>query len=223
MTQIWIDLEISNPNNKNKKVDLTEKSWGKRSLDSDKSCRLRKIRTTDTQLHSPADSLDLLAGIFHLLRTARCSTGLNGSDPEQMEDIGWRLSLDAVDIWNTRLWQFTCVLAKISTRNKSKQPIAAATILPKFLKFWTPAHDFALVIESFELLVCVLIFNDYKSLTLDQGSDFNCIGVHGKLQLLSLFLLVDQTTCLCCGHRCGSMTESLSDVVLNSCLKHLSH
>ena len=30
----------------------------------------------------------LLARIFHLLRTARCSTGLNGSDPEQIEDRG---------------------------------------------------------------------------------------------------------------------------------------
>ena len=46
----------------------------------------------------------LLAGIFHLLQIARCSTGLNGLDPEQIEDRGWRLSLDAVDIWNTRLW-----------------------------------------------------------------------------------------------------------------------
>ena len=54
----------------------------------------------------------LLAGIFHLLQTARCSIGLNGSDPEQIEDRGWRLSLDVVDIWNTRLWQFTCVPAK---------------------------------------------------------------------------------------------------------------
>ena len=58
--------------------------------------------------------------------------------------------------------------------------VAAATILPKFLKFWTPPHDFALIVESFELLVCVLIFNDYKRLTLDQGSDFDCIGVHGE-------------------------------------------
>ena len=30
----------------------------------------------------------VLAGIFHLLRTVRCSTGLNGSDPKQMKDRG---------------------------------------------------------------------------------------------------------------------------------------
>ena len=30
----------------------------------------------------------MLARIFHLLQTTRCSTGLNGSDPEQIEDIG---------------------------------------------------------------------------------------------------------------------------------------
>ena len=39
-------------------------------------------------LYSPAESPDLLAGIFHLLRTTRCSTGLNGSNPEQIEDRG---------------------------------------------------------------------------------------------------------------------------------------
>ena len=31
----------------------------------------------------------LIAGIFHLLRTARCSTGLNGSDLEQIDHRGW--------------------------------------------------------------------------------------------------------------------------------------
>ena len=30
----------------------------------------------------------LLAGIFHLLRTARCSTSLNGSDLEQIDHKG---------------------------------------------------------------------------------------------------------------------------------------
>ena len=30
----------------------------------------------------------VLAGIFHLLWIVRCSTGLNGSDPEQMKDRG---------------------------------------------------------------------------------------------------------------------------------------
>ena len=30
----------------------------------------------------------LLARIFHLLQTVRCSIGLNGSDPEQMKDRG---------------------------------------------------------------------------------------------------------------------------------------
>ena len=29
-----------------------------------------------------------------------CSSGLNGSDPEQMNDKGWRPSLDIVDTWN---------------------------------------------------------------------------------------------------------------------------
>ena len=29
---------------------------------------------------------DLLAGIFHLLRIAMCSSSLNGSDPEQMSE-----------------------------------------------------------------------------------------------------------------------------------------
>ena len=93
MTQIWIDLEVSNPNVVSQRVDLTKESW-RRSLDSDKSCRIRKIRLTDTQLQSPTESPDLLAGIFHFLQTARCSTGLNGSDPEQIEGRGWRLSLD---------------------------------------------------------------------------------------------------------------------------------
>ena len=111
MTQIWTDLEISNPNNTNQKVDLTEKSWRKWILDSDKSCRLSKIRTTEYN-YSPAESPDLLAGIFHLLRTTRCSTGLNVLDPEQIENRVWRLSLDTIDIWNTRLLQFTCVPAK---------------------------------------------------------------------------------------------------------------
>ena len=49
---------------------------------------------------------------------------------------------------------------------------------------------FSLIVESFELLVCVLIFNGYKSLTLDQGSDFDCVGVYGESHLLSLFCLL---------------------------------
>ena len=36
--------------------------------------------------------------------------------------------------------------------------VAAATFLPKFLKFGTPPHDFALIFESCELLACVAIF-----------------------------------------------------------------
>ena len=72
-------------------------------MDSYKSGRRKKIRTTEYN-YSLAESPDLLAGIFHLLRTTRCSTGLNGSNLEQIEDRGWRLSLDVVDIWNTRLW-----------------------------------------------------------------------------------------------------------------------
>ena len=66
---------------------------------------------------------------------------------------------------------------------------------PNFLKFWTPPHDFALIIESFELLVCVLIFNGYKSLTLDQDSDFDCVIVYGGWHMFSLILLVDRTSC----------------------------
>ena len=108
MIQIWIDLEVSNPNGLSQKLDLTEESW-RRSLDFDKSCRLGKIRTTNTQFYSPAESPDLLVGIFHLLQTTRCSTGLNGSDPEQIEDRGWRLSLDVVDTWNVMLRLLTCV------------------------------------------------------------------------------------------------------------------
>ena len=38
--------------------------------------------------YSPTESPDLLAGIFHLLQIARCSTGLNGLDLEQIEDRG---------------------------------------------------------------------------------------------------------------------------------------
>ena len=96
MIQIWTDLEVSNPNWLSQKADLTEESWRK-SMESNKSWELRKIRTTDTYIYSPMDSPDLLAGIFHLLQTVRCSTGLNGSDPEQMKDKGWRPSLDIVD------------------------------------------------------------------------------------------------------------------------------
>ena len=35
------------------------------------------------KMHKSKESPDLLAGIFHLLRTVRCSTGLNGSNPEK--------------------------------------------------------------------------------------------------------------------------------------------
>ena len=73
--------------------------------------------------------------------------------------------------------------------------VAAATILPIFHKFWIPSHDFALIVKFFELLVCVLIFNGYKSLTLDQDSDFDCVRVYGGWQMFSLILLVDQTSC----------------------------
>ena len=45
------------------------------------------------------------------------------------------------------------------------------------------------------MLVCVLILNDYKRLTLDQGSDFDCVGIYGELQILSLSSLVDRTIC----------------------------
>ena len=56
-----------------------------------------------TRFNKP--SFDLLSdGIFHLLWTARCSTGLNDSDQEKIEDRGWRISLDAVDTWNVMLW-----------------------------------------------------------------------------------------------------------------------
>ena len=65
----------------------------------------------------------LLAGIFHLLWIARCSTGLNGLDPEQIEDRGWRLSLDAIDSWNVMLRSLPCVPAiKLQHTNISKLP-----------------------------------------------------------------------------------------------------
>ena len=51
MTQIWTDLEVSNPNRLSQKVYLAEESW-RRILDLDKSCRLRKIRKTDTLIPS---------------------------------------------------------------------------------------------------------------------------------------------------------------------------
>ena len=80
-------MEISNPNNTNQKVDLTVKSERKQSLDSDKSCRLRTIRTTEYN-YSLAESPYLLLEIFHLPRTTRCSAGMNGSDPEQIDHRG---------------------------------------------------------------------------------------------------------------------------------------
>ena len=54
---------------------------------------------------------------------------------------------------------------------------------------------FALIVESFELFVCVLIFNGYKSLTLDQVSDFDYVRVYGGWQIFSLIFLVDRTSC----------------------------
>ena len=63
-------------------------------------------------IYSPVESPDLLVGIFHLLQIARCSTGLNGLDPEQIEDRGWRLSLDAIDTWKfVMLRSLPCVPA----------------------------------------------------------------------------------------------------------------
>ena len=101
-------MEVSNQNPLSQIADLTEESW-RRILDLDKSWKLRKIKTTDTYNYSPVESLDLLARIFHLLWTVRYSTGLNGSDPEQMKDKGWRLSLDVVDTWNVMLCSLPCV------------------------------------------------------------------------------------------------------------------
>ena len=40
----------------------------------------------DLFMFKEPEKADSLAGIFHLLRTVRCSTGLNGSDPEQMNN-----------------------------------------------------------------------------------------------------------------------------------------
>ena len=38
--------------------------------------------------HPTTENVGLLTRIFHLLWTTRCSNGLNGSDPEQIEDRG---------------------------------------------------------------------------------------------------------------------------------------
>ena len=51
---------------------------------------------------------NLLAGIFHLLWIARCSTGLNGLYLEQIEDRGWRLSLDTVEYKALTVHLCTC-------------------------------------------------------------------------------------------------------------------
>ena len=46
--------------------------------------------------------------------------------------------------------------------------VAAATVLPKFLKFWTPPHDLALllIVGSFEPFGHALMLDDFKGLTL---------------------------------------------------------
>ena len=61
--------------------------------------------------------------------------------------------------------------------------------LPKFLKFWTPPHDFALISGSFELLGCILSSYEYSSLILDQSSG-----------LIALNFMVDGrcSVCLTC-------------------------
>ena len=50
--------------------------------------RTGKPSRKDSMPLVPQVTLQLLARIFHLLQTTRCSTGLNGSDSEQMNDKG---------------------------------------------------------------------------------------------------------------------------------------
>ena len=51
-----------------------------------------------------------------------CSSGLNGSDPEQMNDKGWRPSLDVVDTWNAASIVNLCTYNQIKHANTSKLP-----------------------------------------------------------------------------------------------------
>ena len=55
--------------------------------------------------------------------------------------------------------------------------VAAATVLPKFLKFWAPPHDLALflIVGSFEPFGRALMLDDFKSLTLGLFSEVACV------------------------------------------------
>ena len=88
-------------------------------------------------------------------------------------------------------WFKLIIVYKLSVRS-----VAAATILPKFLKFWAPPHDFALVliVGSFEFWSC-LIEDDFESLTLTQDSILIALGIYGESQTLSWFLLIDRAIC----------------------------
>ena len=61
--------------------------------------------------------------------------------------------------------------------NSSTTPVAAATILPKFLKFWAPPRDLALflIVGSFEPFGHALMLYDFKGLTLGLFSEVACV------------------------------------------------
>ena len=63
---------------------------------------------------------------------------------------------------------------------------------PNFLNFWTPPHEFALIIGSFKLLGRVLSFNDYKNFILDQSSGFDYVRVYNGRQIFT-FILLDRS------------------------------
>ena len=59
-------MEVSNQNSLSRRADLNkvgEGAWIQTRVEE-----LRNIKSTDTYIQSPAESPDLLAGIFHLLR-----------------------------------------------------------------------------------------------------------------------------------------------------------
>ena len=55
--------------------------------------------------------------------------------------------------------------------------VAAATVLPKFLKFWAPPHDLALflIVGSFDPFGHDLMFDDFKGFTLSLFSEVTCV------------------------------------------------
>ena len=82
VAQIWRDLKISNQNFNRSDVDLTAKMGGW-SLDSDKSIS----ETEDEQDESiPTRVAKFVIRNISPSADRSCSSGMNGSDPEQMSE-----------------------------------------------------------------------------------------------------------------------------------------